>query len=135
MKIRKRSKFAYLLGKASSRKGMGMELALLVLLTVFGCSILLVSSAMYGKDALMQKEQETLEQIERLQLDQIANEVLEVKDDLAAVEQVISLYEPDYQIVFTGNSTNFSLKISDKSNNLLLTVVQENGTIKEWTYH
>lgn len=58
-------------GKFTSRKGMGMELALLVLLVVFGCSTLLVSSAMIGKSN-MTRQEENLAQ--RTELDQIAEQ-------------------------------------------------------------
>lgn len=63
-------------GKFTGRKGMGMELALLVLLVVFGCSTLLVSSAMIGKSNL-DRQEERLTQ--RTELDRIAEEFLAAK--------------------------------------------------------
>lgn len=66
-------KFKYKKGKLFSRKGMGMELALLVLLAVFACSTLLVSSAMFGKNTLMREEKQV---ITRLALDELAEKAL-----------------------------------------------------------
>ena len=74
---KKRFKFEYLKGKAMDRKGMGMELALLVLLVVFACSILLVSSALIGKENLQAKEDALYEHI---LLDELAEKVMAVED-------------------------------------------------------
>ena len=52
----KKSFFEYLKGKASDRKGLGMELALLVLLIVFLCSTLLVTIALTNRGTLASRE-------------------------------------------------------------------------------
>ena len=118
--------------RALSRQGMGIELALIVLLVVFGCSILLVSSAMYGQNSLKQKEQETLEHI---QLDQIAQEVLLAKWDTSAVEAVQEKYSDAYDIRLDSNENIVFLEIYKKSGDLLLTVTIDSDTVTEWSYH
>ncbi len=65
--------FKYLKRKALNRKGLGMELALLVLLVVFACSTLLVSSALVGKGNIQSRE---LELTSRITLDKMAEEYI-----------------------------------------------------------
>ena len=118
--------------KALSRKGMGIELALIVLLVVFGCSILLVSSAVHGQNALVQQEKETLEHIK---VDQIAEEILCAKDDTSAVEAAKDKYSDAYDIRLESNENIISLEIYKKSGDLLLTVTIDNDTVTNWSYH
>ena len=61
----------YQKGKVSDRKGMGMELALLVLFVVFACSILLVSTAMLGRSNLNNRQEQMAQ---RFELDQFAEQ-------------------------------------------------------------
>ena len=112
-------KFKYKKGKLFSRKGMGMELALLVLLAVFACSTLLVSSAMFGKDALMREEKQV---ITRLALDELAEKALagELPADTG-----------DY----TVEQTAASIIIKDKDSNKLLEVRKSGGVISQWIYY
>ena len=70
----------YIKGKAHDRKGLGMELALLVLLVTFACSTLLVSSALLGKETLVTKESAVLE---RIALDEFAERVLAADPEVA----------------------------------------------------
>ena len=118
--------------KALSRKGTGIELALLVLLVVFGCSILLVSSAVYGQNALIQKERETLEHIK---VAQVAEEILNAKDDESFVEAAKDKYSDAYDIRLESNENIISLEIYQKSGDLLLSVTIDNDTVTKWSYH
>ena len=112
------AKIKYALGKAASRKGMGMELALLVLFVVMACSILLVSSAMVGKDNLNTRKEQMLQRIE---LEQIVQQ--------AQAER--SKTEIDnYSLHWNGDT----LTISDKEENVLLTVTITGDKITYWQY-
>ena len=57
------------MGKTTGRKGMGMELALLVLFVVFACTVLLVSSALIGKSNMNDQKDELQE---KLLIDELA---------------------------------------------------------------
>ena len=50
--------------KALDRKGLGMELAVMTLLVVLGCSMIMVSSALYGRNILQTKEQQIMQRLE-----------------------------------------------------------------------
>ena len=100
---------------------MGMELALLVLLAVFACSTLLVSSAMFGKDALMREQEQV---ITRLALDELAEKALKQSGTHTAE------YE-DYTVV----KTNSSITVKDTSGNILLVVEYSGGKITAWEYN
>ncbi len=110
-------KFKYIKGKLSCRKGMGMELALLVLLAVFACSTLLVSSAMFGKDTLMREEEQV---ITRLALDELAEKAL--ADKL-----------PEDTGDYTVEKTDDGWIINDTNGNSL-EVKTENSVIITWEY-
>ncbi len=99
--------FKYLKGKALDRKGLGMELALLVLLVVFACSTLLVTSALIGKGNIQQKE---LELTTRLNLDQMAEEYI------------------------ADHPTASPFTVEDEHGNTL-TVSHSGGVITEWKYN
>ena len=114
------AKIKYALGKAASRKGMGMELALLVLFVVMACSILLVSSAMVGKDNLNTRKEQMLQRIE---LEQIAEAA--VKSDSRENSTV-----ENYSLHWDGDT----LTISDKEENVLLTVTITGDKITYWQY-
>lgn len=115
-------KLTYMKGKASDRKGMGMELALMVLLVVFLCSALLVTSALIGKSNLQAKEQQLRN---RMILDQIAEYHLgingaEISSDSYLVDE----------------SVDGVLVITDLSGNPLLTVEMDGDQkITKWEYH
>ncbi len=113
-------KFKYIKGKVSCRKGMGMELALLVLLAVFACSTLLVTSAMYGKDTLMREETQV---VTRLKLDELAEKALKQSGTHTTEYQ-------DYTVV----KTNSSITVKDTTGNILLVVEYSGGKITAWDY-
>lgn len=104
-------------GKASGRKGMGMELALLVLFVVFACSVLLVSAAMLGKSNLNDRK-DRME--ERFALDMLAEQAL------------AGNFESD-DYVFDKREN--SLVIKDKDGQVKLTVTWESGKITGWDYN
>ena len=105
-------------GKLTSRKGMGMELALLVLFVVFACSILLVSSALLGKSNLNDRRDEM---IRRAEVDMFAEHILDGGEDQNGKFDVS-----------TNNAT--TLVIADAEGNTLLTVSKSNGIITGWVY-
>ena len=143
---KKRFVFEYLKGKATNRNGMGMELALLVLLVVFACSTLLVSSALIGKSNLQTQEQQLHQ---RIALDELAERVLAGDDaSLASDEQFA-----DYA-VFEKNGDDWTktlaregvelnpegledavLVITDLSGKPLLTVAKRGDKITRWSYN
>lgn len=112
-------KFKYFLGKAASRKGMGMELALLVLFVIFACSTLLLSSAMLGNENMAQRKDQMLRRIE---LDQFAEDALANEED--------NNEEYDY----FWSEDNKILTITDHNGNVLLTVTLDNDKIDKWQY-
>lgn len=112
------TKIKYALGKAASRKGMGMELALLVLFVVFACSVLLVSSAMVGKDNLNARKEQMLQRIE---LERIVKQ--------AQAERGKTEID-NYSLNWDGDI----LTISDKEENVLLTVTITDDKITYWQY-
>lgn len=106
-------------GKTTGRKGMGMELALLVLFVVFACSILLVSTAMLGKGNINDRKSQMLE---RFTLDALAEQALS-----GAV-----INHEDYSC--SGRSGN-KLVITDKAGNPKLTVTWDSSNkITGWDY-
>jgi len=117
-KFKKKSGFEYLLGKAVDRKGMGMELALLVLLVVFACSTLLVSSALIGKSNVKAKDAE-----------------LRLKLELDAIAEAGELSEEQKEKYELDTSDGFVIKEKDPSGKVLLTVKKNGeGKITEWRY-
>ena len=121
----KNDAFRYQKGKASDRKGMGMELALLVLLVVFACSTLLVSSAMLGKDALNTKEQDVLQ---KMALDEFAERMLAGE----SAEEIRQLPKfANYEVV-----TDAEGRVTVRTDGSALTYrLAEDHTIIEWVYH
>lgn len=118
--MRKSSKkIAYLKGKATDRKGAGMELALLVLFVVFACSTLLVTSALQGKQRLQQQESRM---VQRLEVEQVAQQAMQ---DAAFTHE-------NYDIV----RENSGMIIKNKQEAVLLTVSWDaNRVITQWQYH
>lgn len=112
------AKINYALGKAASRKGMGMELALLVLFVVMACSILLVSSAMVGKDNLNDRKEQMLQRIE---LEQIVKQA-QAERSKTEIDNYSLKWDED------------TLTISDKEENVLLTVTITDDKITYWQY-
>lgn len=110
----------YLKGKAVDRKGVGMELALLVLLVVFACSTLLVSAALMGRENL-QQQQDRLQQ--RLTLDSVAEQAM--KDPK---------YEHESYAVTRGNNT-ITICHKENEDQVLLTIAWDDGKIIQWEYH
>ena len=117
----KHNKMTYLKGKATDRKGAGMELALLVLFVVFACSTLLVTSALRGKQDLQRQESRM---VQRLQLDQLAEQAIKDPD----------VTHESYAIV-RDDITN-TITITDDKGTALLTVSWDDaGVITQWQYH
>ena len=116
--------FTHWKGKATGRKGMGMELALLVLFVVFACSILLVSSAMLGKRNLNDRKDQM---IERFALDMLAEKAL------AEPSAENRNFENEYYKVTCVDNT---LVITDKeSSQVKLTVTWDGSNkITAWEY-
>ena len=110
--------FIHWKGKATCRKGMGMELALLVLFVVFACSILLVSSAILGQGNLTRRK-DTL--TERLALDMVAEQAMKGQ----------TVTNENYAVTREDNT----LVVTDKDGQTKLTVTWENGKITGWDYH
>ena len=109
--------------KNARRRGLGIEIALLVLLAAVALSALLVSSAMLERNSLKDREAETLE---RLVLDQIAEKYLADHNNL-----------PDestgYRIT-AGAGNNFAVYTTDGELKLDVTVSNA-GKVTGWTYH
>ena len=97
---------------------MGMELALLVLLAVFACSTLLVTSAMYGKDTLMREQEQV---VTRLKLDELAEKALAGK---------LPADTGDYTVTKTADGW-----IINDMNGNSLEVITENNVIIAWEYN
>lgn len=124
--FKKRRFTEYIKGKAFDRKGLGMELALLVLLVVFACSTLLVSSAVYGKDALNKKEQAVFE---KLALDEYAERVL------AGADTSDARFEDYAYAWYADGQTLLILQKDDPDAPPLLQIRVVDKKIIEWTYH
>ena len=119
-------------GKAFDRKGLGMELALLVLLVTFACSTLLMSSALMGRDTLNAREADMKQQI---LLDELAERVLTYPNDLPESERGGRF--ADYAYTYERNQGEGGvLIIKDAAGQDRLTVrVSPDNEIIEWTYH
>ena len=112
------------LGKLAGRKGMGMELALLVLFVVMACSILLVSSAMVGKSNLNDRKDQLLQ---RAQVDMFAEDVLAV---VAKGDTYVDENE-NYDLNWSDDNT--VLTISQDGETLLTVTVVDNKVVS-WVY-
>lgn len=123
-------------GMASSRKGVGTELALLVLLVVIACSILLVSSAMLGKSNLNDHKDQMLE---RMALDQIAEQIIAGQtvnhEDYVVYRRVDNYWVSDDPAVAPIHVDDANLVITDKAGQIKLVVSWENGEITRWDYN
>ena len=114
--------FKKLKAKALDRKGLGMELAVMLLLVVLGCSMIMVSSALYGRNILQTKEQQIMQ---RLEIDEFAESYL--KDDSVTHEKFIG--------VPSGNVYTIYLKNADgNAGKKVLEITLEDNKIKTWTY-
>lgn len=117
----------FLQDKNARRRGLGIEIALLVLLAVFAMSALLVSSAVLERNGLKDREAETLE---RLALDQIGEDFLAGK--IAA--------DGEYRgyIVDVEGDGDTHLKVfleQDGGRMLKLDVLTNGDVVTGWTYH
>lgn len=119
MKKRQIDNFTLFMGKATGRKGMGMELALLVLFVVMACSILLVSSAMLGKSNLNDRKDDLTA---RMALDRVAEQAL-----------AGGIYENENYGI-TRDDTNNTLVITDADGNTLTVTWDGNNKITGWKY-
>ena len=112
----------FLQDKNARRRGLGIEIALLVLLAAVALSALLVSSAMLERNSLKDREAETLE---RLVLDQIAEKYLADSDSL-----------PDASTGYEIKTTATGFAVQSIAGELKLDVVIDaGGTVTGWTYH
>ena len=143
---KKRFDFEYLKGKAIDRKGMGMELALLVLLVVFACSVLLVSSALTGSDYLLEKKEDFVQQ---MTVDQLAEDYLQngtVTDADRFADYAVFLHNGTEwkkqfgsieiaPVVDAADAANGRVLITDLSGNPLLIIEKTaDGRILRWDY-
>ena len=120
MRKNKFDNFRHLMGKAASRKGMGMELALLVLFVVFACSILLVNSAMLGKSNLNERQDKMAQ---RFELDMFAEQNL-----------TLPVGETHIGGEYDAKRIGDRLVIFDKEGQVVLTVYLSGNTITAWAY-
>ena len=94
----------------------------MVLLAVFACSTLLVSSAMFGKDALMREQEQVMT---RLKLDELAEKALAGK---------LPADTGDYTVTKTADGRIINWIINDMNGNSL-EVITENNVIIAWEYN
>ena len=106
--------------KNARRRGLGIEIALLVLLAAVALSALLVSTAMLERNGLKDREAETLE---RLALDQIAENYL--------ADGTLPDESAGYKIT-PGVGGNFAVYTTDGE--LKLDVTIKDGKIDGWSY-
>ena len=110
--------------KNARRRGLGIEIALLVLLAAVALSALLVSSAMLERNGLKDREAETLE---RLALDQIA------ENYLAAQRRGETFVLPEgSEYKLEEKTGGFAVLTVDGE--LKLDVTIEGGKIDGWSY-
>ena len=117
----------FLQDKNARRRGLGIEIALLVLLAVFAMSALLVSSAVLERNGLKDREAETLE---RLALDQIAENYLAAQ---RRGETFVLPESSEYKIAEASSATY--LRIVTQQEEWKLEVTLEGGKVAGWTYH
>ena len=141
---KKKFYFEYLKGKAADRKGMGMELALLVLLVVFACSVLLVSSAIAGKNAILKQEAALVQQ---MTVDQLAEDFLtdhQVDETTRFADYAVFQYNGEWEkqfgsgdlapVVDASEAVDGRILITDLSGNPLLIIETDGGHITRWDY-
>ena len=123
-----------------------MELALLVLLVVFACSVLFVSSALTGSDYLLEKKEEFVQQ---MTVDQLAEDYLQngtVTDadrfaDYAVFRYNGTEWEKQFgsielaPVVDDAEAADGRVLITDLSGNPLLIIEKTaDGRILRWDY-
>jgi len=139
--------------KAISRSGMGIELAVLVLLVVFGCITLLVSSALVGNKKLTSRETELFT---RLKADMLLEAILTMEEsevvaflaetnnaDLAAGFEVYTNVGGVWKSVigekyYNGSSIavdDGKYLIVDKQGKPVVSVACDDERIIRWDYH
>ena len=112
--------------KNARRRGLGIEIALLVLLAAVALSALLVSSAMLERNSLKDRKAETLE---RLALDQIGEKYLAGKIVLNVGE---TTEYNGYKV--TVKETGW-MQVSAIDDELKLVVKTDGGKVTEWSYY
>ena len=122
--------------KARDRKGLGMELAIMVLLVVFGCSLLMVSSAMWAGNHLSTKEEQTMQ---RLEIDEFVEDTL-TKGSYEKDSENVEYTTGTYMCVKAGEDSFKILPNDENSENtaLLKFEIEKKDTkitIKSWTYN
>lgn len=140
-----KNKISYVKGKARCRKGIGMELALMVLLIVAACSLLMVSTALVARDGLLNRGERVTS---RLALDQLAEYALATNstERLGTIEEDdprfsgLAVYDTNGKIFGEGPATappfdgTEILIITDADGKILLTVEATDGKITGWIY-
>lgn len=139
---------SHIKGKARCRKGIGMELALMVLLIVTACSLLMVSTALVARDGLLNRGERVTS---RLLLDQLAEYTIKGTQGSLKEDPRFSgyyVYEKDGDVwkgVFNNESETLTdmesailIIITDTEGKILLTVKTSDGTnagkITGWIY-
>ena len=118
----------YLRDKNARRRGLGIEVALLVLLAVFAMSALLVSTAMLERNNLRDSETVTLE---RLALDQIGEDFLAGKITAPTAEGEtyngyrIAVVDANNRLLVTDTNGEWKLEVK----------LDDGGKVAEWSYH
>ena len=143
--ISKKHNRTYKKGKAADRRGMGMELALLMLFVVFACSTLLVSIALIGRDNMNRQEDQLRQQ---LAVDSLADSILAGQSpdeakyaDYAAFKWNGVTWSPVMNGTgidtsdFVELTDNAALLITDRAGTPLLTVTLESNQIIRWARH
>ena len=112
--------------KARDRKGLGMELAVMVLLVVLGCSTLLLTSAIWNRNILTEKEEQI---IERLAIDEfVESNIVDILKNESAVTQ------GEYSCTYNGSIYT----VTKSSTNVLEFEIEKDDNkikITSWTYN
>lgn len=141
-----KNKISYVKGKARCRKGIGMELAIMVLLIVTACSLLMVSTALVARDGLLNRGERVTS---RLTLDQLAEYALatDSTERLKTIKDAprfsgLTVYKKNATKPVFGTAPTKEpeltdtkiLIITDADGNILLTVEATDGKITGWIY-
>lgn len=111
--------------KLACRRGLGIEIALLVMLVTTAMCILLVSTALLEKENI---DTRSAEVTERLALDQIGQDFLNGKITSADVGKDYRGYK-----IETCDAKNLHVHTPDGA--LKLTVIINGDKITQWSYH
>ena len=123
----------FLQDKNARRRGLGIEIALLVLLAVFAMSALLVSTAVLERDGMNSRSEETLE---RLVLDQIGENFCAAVKAGNSWSFADGVYESK-NVVINGEEASMQLTTADSVDKLEISLkkISEKWTVTQWVYH